>query len=160
MSNGNDDIYTTVEIVDFSKDLNLAMNIAFFEDEKAMIPADRIVFGLETYYVRVCWKLTGQLVTMLCGFWQVQLHLESIGTAPEYSSPCHRIRMTPSCDDPQPEYCHTFSVGPDDLKPSKCGTVYYPAVTLSTLDRCEDDGPIWAYATGPSVMFTPAVPGE
>lgn len=159
MANNNDNQYIECEeeIAHLADDLKLTVRCVISEDEKAAVPATRIVFGEEEYYVHVYWTLTGKLARHFCGKWRVKVDLESIGVAKEYSSPMKIIDMDPCKED---EYYVRFTIGPDDLEPQAGGTVYLPAVTLSTLDPCGDDGHMWAYCEGPSVMFTPAVPHD
>lgn len=160
MANNNNnaqDIGCEEEIARLADDLKLTMRCVISEDEQALIPATRIVFGEEEYYVHVYWKLEGKLARHFCGAWQVKVDLESIGTADEYTSPLRTIEMDPCKDD---EYHELFVLEPDDLNPHKGGTVYFPAVTLSTLDPCGDDGHMWGYCVGDSVMFTQSMPHD
>ena len=149
------------EIARLADDLVLTVWSVIAEDEKAEKPATRIVFGEEEYYVHVFWKLTGKLARHFCGKWQVKVDLESIGTSKEYTSPLREIDMEPCRDYEVAGPFHVkFTIGPDDLDPHPGGTVYLPAVTLSTLDPCGDSGHMWAYCEGPSVMFTKAQPHD
>ena len=145
------------EIAPFADDLVLTMSVLISEDEKAEVPAKRIVYGDEEYYVHVFWKLTGKLARHFCGKWQVKVDLESIGTADEYTSELKTFDMDPCREE---EYTARFTIGPDDLNPHPGGTVYIPAFTLSTLDACGDDGHMWGYCVGPDVMFTTASPHD
>lgn len=145
------------EIAPLADDLKLVMWVKISEDEKGEQVARRIVFGEEEYYIHVYWKLIGKLARHFCGKWQVKVDLESIGTSKEFTSPLKTINMDPCKED---EYYVRFTLGPADLDPHPGGTVYIPAVTLSTLDPCGKDGHMWGYCQGPSVMFTPAVPHD
>jgi hypothetical protein len=145
------------EIAFLADDLRLTMLCGVSEDEKAKVPATRIVFGEEKYYVHVYWKLEGKLARHFCGYWRVKVDLESIGTAKEYTSECRDIKMDPCKED---WYSVVFEIGPEDLEPHECGTVYIPAVTLATLDPCGEAGHMWGYCQGSSVMFIEATPHE
>ena len=157
MTNNNQHYPCEVEIARLADDLRLSMRAVISENEQAAVPATRIVFGEEEYYVHVYWNLTGKLARHFCGKWQVKVDLESIGTADEYTSPVKTVDMLPCSDD---EYYVKFTIGPDDLKPHPGGTVYIPAVTLSSLDSCGDPGHMWGYCTFDSVMFIEAEPHE
>ena len=131
-------------------DLKLTLWVDVYEDEAATIPARRSVWGTETYYVKPHWALTGKLASQLCGKWRVKLDLESVGPRPEFESKVHEIEFDP-CK--KGEYSTLFALQPADLQPHEAGTVYLPAVTLSTVDLCGGEGYIWGYYLGPSVMF-------
>lgn len=131
-------------------DLKLTLWVDIFEDEAATIPAKRVVWGTETYYVKPHWKLTGKIASQLCGKWRVKLDLESIGPRAEFESKVNEIDFNP-CNNG--EYSTLFVLHPADLQPHEAGTVYIPAVTLSTVDPCGGEGYIWGFFVGPSVMF-------
>ena len=154
-NNNNDRIQCEEEIVGLANDLKLTMSVLISEDELAAIPADRIVFGAERYFVHVYWKLEGLLARHFCGSWKVKIDLESIGTAREYTSDVKTVPMEPCKED---EYHRVFTVMASDLDPHPAGTVYLPAVTLATEDPCGDPGHMWGYCEGPSVMFIDVVP--
>lgn len=156
-NNNNDYIECEEEIAALADDLVLRVRLLISEDEAAAVPARRIVFGEEVYYIHVYWSLTGRLARHFCGQWRVKVDLESIGTAQEYTSPMQVFDMDPCREE---EYHAIFAIGPGDLDPHPGGTVYLPAATLSTLDPCGDDGHMWAYCEAPSVMFTPAEPHD
>jgi hypothetical protein len=145
------------EIAPFADDLKLVMKVLISEDEKGEVPATRIVYGDEEYYIHVFWLLKGKLARHFCGKWQVKVDLESIGTSDEFTSDLKTVDMDP-CKEGW--YRVKFTIGPDDLNPHPGGTVYLPAVTLSTLDACGDAGHMWGYCVGPNVMFTEATPHE
>lgn len=132
-------------------DLSLRFWVNIYEEEDSQVPAKRIIWGKETYYAKANWKLNGKLARHIDGTWRVKIDLESIGKAKEYTSPKTHIIPMVNCN--QDEYSTTFALKPGDLNPHKDGTVYQPAVTLSTLDPCGGDGHIWAYVVGPNVMF-------
>jgi hypothetical protein len=140
------------ELGPIAHDLKLRLSASFWEDETGNVPAANIVSASETYFVRVTWELIGHLKRHFCGKWKVKIDLESIGKAEEYTSDCVEIEMEPCREDP---YSYTFGLTAGDLKPHECGTVYVVAVTLSSLDPCGEDGHIWGYCKGPSVMFVP-----
>jgi len=141
-----------VEIAPLARDLKLVFSTGFYEDELATAPATSIIYSGETYYVRLDWKLEGQLAHHFCGVWQVKIDLESIGEAKEYTSELQKIDMDPCKDE---GYYHIFKITPDTVQPAEGGTVYLVAVTLSSLDPCGRPGHLWAYSTGVSVMFVP-----
>jgi hypothetical protein len=147
----------TFEIDKLADDLKLTFAAGFYEDELASVAATSIVYSGETYYVKLAWKLEGQLATHFCGKWIVKVDLESIGIAGEYSSSCVEIPMDPCKKD---EYTHTFQITPNTLTPASCGTVYLVAATLASQDACGNPGHIWAYGTGVSVMFVPGPPPD
>lgn len=140
------------ELGPVTHDLAMKLSASFWEDEKGTIPAPSVVFASETYFVKIEWSLEGHLARHFCGKWQVKIDLESIGPAPEYSSPLEVIDMVPCKVDP---YTHTFALTAGTLKPDPGGTVYLVVATLSSLDPCGDPGHIWGYCEGPSVMFVP-----
>ena len=156
-NNNNQRLECEEEIAPLADDLVLRMSVLISEDEAAQVPAERIVYGDEEYYVTVFWQLTGKLARHFCGEWQVKVDLESIGTADEYTSDLKTVPMDPCKVD---EYSETFTIRPDDLNPHEGGTVYIPAFTLSTLDACGDPGHMWGYCVGPDVMFTKAIPHD
>lgn len=155
MANGKKTLECQEEIARFADDLILTMRCVIHENEKDDEPATHIVIGDENFYVHVYWTLTGKLARHFCGKWKVKIDLESIGTAPEYTSKPVIIDMDPCKEG---EYYHMFVIGPRDLQPNPGGTVYIPAVTLTSIDPCGGEGHMWGYCVGSSVMFTLAVP--
>lgn len=143
---------TEVEIAPLAMDLKLVFSAGFYEDDEATTPTTNIVYSEETYYVKVDWRLEGQLAHHFCGVWQVKIDLESIGTADEYSSKLYKIDMDPCKKE---GYSQTFEITSNTLHPAEGGTVYLVAVTLSSLDPCGQPGHVWGYGTGVSVMFVP-----
>ena len=155
MSNGTFQ-EVTVEIAPLLQDCVLKFKAEWYEDELAMVPASNIVYTGETYYVKVDWWFEGNLAFTrhFCGSWRVKIDLESIGKADEYTSDVVQIDMDPCNMGTQNNpYTHTFALEPGNVNPHPDGTVYLVAVTLATRDVCDEPGHIWAYGTGPSVMF-------
>lgn len=142
------------EISRFADDLVLKMRCVIHENEADDEPTTHIVVGEENFVVTVYWKLEGKLAHHFTGKWKVKIDLESIGTAPEYSSKPVEVEMKPCKTD---EYQQKFILGPGDIQPDPGGTVYIPAVTLTAIDPCGGEGHMWGYCVGSSVMFTPAL---
>lgn len=140
------------EIGPLAQDLRLWMKASFWEDENSTVPAPSIVTAVEKYYVKIEWELQGHLKRHFCGVWLLKIDLESIGVAGEYTSECRKIEMDPCREVP---YETIFEVTTEALRPHECGTVYFVAATLSSLDPCGGRGHIWGYSKGPSVMFAP-----
>jgi hypothetical protein len=156
--------YHTVEIAPLAKECELKFSAAFEEEEEGAIPGTSIVYSGETYIIKVRWwfdKKGQAFARHLAGEWQVKIDLESIGEAKEYTSPLKKIKMDPckSGTEDNP-YEADFKLEPNTVTPAEGGTVYLVAVTLSTLDQCGGPGHIWAYATGPSVMFVEGSPED
>lgn len=163
MPNGTPFEECAVEIAPMASNLRLVLSAKFYEDEEAAVPAPNIVYADETYYVKVDWWFEGAVAFArhFCGMWQVKIDLESIGTAPEYTSNLVDIAMDPcNMGEVNNPYTYTFRLSPGDVKPHEGGTVYIVAVTLSTLDVCGDTGHIWGYCKGASVMFVPGKPHD
>lgn len=142
------------EIAPLADDLKLEFRTVFYEDEQASKAATNIIYSGETFYVKVTWKLRGKLAPHFCGVWQVKIDLESLGKAPEYTSPLRKIDMDP-CKPDNESYETTFEITPDTVQPAEGGTVYLVAITLSSQDPCGQPGHIWAYATDVSLMIVP-----
>ncbi|MDV7390873.1 hypothetical protein RZS08_05960 [Arthrospira platensis SPKY1] len=109
----------------------------------------------QDWKVVVEWEIYGHIVRHLCGKWVIGLSLESIGTAPEYDFPRVYIDMDPCGDG---KYSHTFLIKADEVFADEDGTVYLPAVTLSSRDPCDKPGYIGAFCRGGSVMIFQQAP--
>jgi hypothetical protein len=152
MANGQPFQECQWEIGPIEHALDPRLSASFWEDETGTKPAESIVSAGETFYVKVEWELAGHLKRHFCGKWRVKIDLESIGEAPEYTSPAVTIDMDPCKNDP---YFHIFQLTAGTLQPHPDGTVYLVATTVRALDPCGGDGHIWGFCKGPSVYFVP-----
>jgi len=104
----------------------------------------------QDWKVVVEWEVHGHIVRHLCGKWVVGLSLESIGAAPEYDFPRAYVDMEPCGDG---KYSHTFVIKAGEVEADADGTLYLPAVTLSSRDPCDKPGHIGAFCRGGSIML-------
>ena len=147
-----------IEISPFADDLRVEMWASVFESPDSDTPTT-IVRSDQTWFVEVCWDLTGKLARHLCGKWCLCLLLESVGPGEDYGGDefCIEIDMDPCREDP---YCHTFEISPDQIECRRCGSLYLVGITLVAIDPCGNPGHIAGYCRGPSVMCYPGEPHE
>lgn len=101
----------------------------------------------QSWYAHVTWEFNGLLVPLIGGWWNLQLHLESMGPGSEYSlpDPADVIPLTPG----ENNYSHHIEV--------TAGTVdtgaYKLVTTLTYTDLTDNPGPIAGYVEGPMLQF-------
>lgn len=148
------------EIDPFAVDLTGSMKIGVYRRATPADVPDTVMTCDDDWYVKVEWDLAGRLMHHLCGYFCVCVYLERIGPGPDLKldcdgdgSPClTKIPIVPCGDGHYEVKCDRPKEG---IECEPCGTLYSVAVTLVSLDMCEDPGHIRAYCKGPTLFFYP-----
>jgi len=104
--------------------------------------------------VRVHWELEGALVPCICGYWCLNLFMESIGPGDELRLPVKeaRIPLDPCREEPG-SYWYDITIPAHTIDPEYCGIPYKPVVALTYLDACYQPGPMAGFCELPILQF-------
>lgn len=102
--------------------------------------------------VKVDWTLTGSLARMICGTWQVDLYLESIGKGEEFEIEGCTVDLSSSNNG---QYTCTIPIRAGTIQPAAGETdiAYKMVVSVTYKDRGGRPGPIAGFVELPMVQF-------
>lgn len=129
--------------------LSATLQAQIFEGDT---PSNNIIEAGKPWRVHVEWELTGALVPCICGYWCLNLFMESIGPGPEIKLPSNdiRVKLHP-CEGGK--YSADIDVYAGTIQPEHCSAPYKAVVGLTYLDVCERPGPMAGYYTLPIINF-------
>jgi hypothetical protein len=115
-------------------------------------PPTRIFDINDLVEVKVDWTLTGSLARMICGTWQADLYLESIGRGKEFEVEGCTVPLNPAGNG---QYTCNIKIPSGTIKPDVGETdiVYKMVVTVTYKDPGGHPGPIAGFVELPIVQF-------
>jgi len=136
--------------------------------EKGEAPS-RIIDINDPWFVEVKWSLTGPLQRFICGTWDVDVYMESIGKGPEFELPDEPYEAIP-VDSKDGHYQVKFAVPAGFIKthveswleerkergrfPEREGDIVYKMVaTVTYKDQYGTPGPIAGFVEFPVLQF-------
>lgn len=144
---------TAFEIDPFMTRITGTIKAAVYE--KGGVKPTNIIHSDQDWYIDVEWSISGHLINLLYGFWEVQVGLESVGLGKEYTLPLHDAEPIPMkpCEDGGKYHTRIeFPAGKIKVGPGKA-TVYELAVTVVACDACGNPALFHGYANDASVMI-------
>ena len=136
-----------------SPPLQGTMNAQVYEGDQL---SNHVIRTDKEWTVRVHWELEGALVPCICGYWCLNLFMESIGPGEEPRLPVEEIRipLDPCRKNVAPgEYWYDITIPANTIDPENCGVPYKPVVALTYLDVCENPGPMAGFCELPILQF-------
>lgn len=113
-------------------------------------PTNGIIRVDQESSVRVYWTLKGPLADCICGSWCVKVHLESIGSGPEFElSEVPRVELDPCGDG---NYHAEIRLTPEKVTPAHCSSVYKLVATVTYLTPCNKPGPMAGFYEFPGLV--------
>lgn len=141
----------TVEI-DFP-DFDLKAYLHGYVWEADERPTNHIINIDEDWGIKLHWGLRGKWARVLCGYWCVGAHFESIGPGPEFRLPAEKDDLIPIDPCGTLRYEHNFRVPARFVKPTYCSSVYKVVLTLTYRTHCKKPGPIAGNYKLPMLQF-------
>lgn len=123
--------------------------------ERGGVAPTNIIHSDQDWYIDVEWSISGPMINLLSGFWEVQVGLESVGLGKEYTLPLRDLEpvpMNPCKDGGKYRTRIEFPAGKIKAGPGKA-TVYELAVTVVACDPCGNPALFHAYASEAKVMI-------
>lgn len=117
-------------------------------------PSNHVIRTDQEWTVRVHWELRGALVPCICGYWCLNLYMESIGPGAELKLPYDEIRIPlDPCRDEPGKYWYDITIPAHTIKEEHCSIPYKPVVALTYLDQCYRPGPMAGFCELPVLQF-------
>ncbi len=101
--------------------------------------------------IRVHWWLEGALARCLCGYWCLELFMESIGSGPELVIPHTAEKYIPLDPCGNGHYYKDIKIPAHYIRPEHCSIPYYLVVGLTYRTPCKDKH--GQYEPGPMAGF-------
>jgi hypothetical protein len=121
----------------------LKLNAELYENGK---PTNGIINANQPWEVRVSFGIDGPLKELICGYWCVEAHFESIGEGPEYHLSVPKFEF----DCHRKYWCVKV---PGRVDPDKCSSPYKVVVTVAALSKCHKPVAILGFVELPLVQF-------
>ncbi len=118
------------------------------------------IFGINDLVEVDCeWTLSGSMASMICGTWQCDLYLESMGGGKEFEIEGCTIPLDPVGSG---TYSCTIQIPPGTIKPDPDETKipYKMVVSLTYKDPRGRPGPIAGFVSLPLIEFYTDLPGD
>jgi hypothetical protein len=108
----------------------------------------------QNWGVRVKWDLDGSLIPFICGYWCINLFMESIGPGPELQLPEKEIELKlDPCEHPDGKYHYDIKVRAGTVPVGCCATPYKLVVAVTYKDMCHCPRAMAGFVEGPMVTF-------
>lgn len=114
-------------------------------------PSNCIIRADKEWSVRVHWYLKGALQDCICGYWCLNLFMESIGPGPELVIPYHKLIPLRPCGNGH--YWYEIKVPAGFITPKHCSIPYQLVAGVTYRTPCKKPGPISGFCKLPMIQF-------